>query len=360
MDTKVKNKFNKYIIIVLATGLIAALIFAALVVIVDPFFHYHAPLEGFPYEVDNQLSQNPGMAAHMDYDSVILGSSMTVNFDTKVFKEELGLNTIKLPYSGAYPKDISNILQIIFEEHPDVECVFLGIDVINYSSDVDQIKYPLPEYLYDDNLINDVNYVLNKDVLLNYVLKPMVSPDPTDLSLVYSSWWTDEYYNINYVLPNYLKAYEKLEPRPAEHPKDYFEVKICVNMEENILPYIDEHPDTRFVVFYPPYSILFWNDCTNENKVEATLYEYELISRMLMERDNVEIFFFADEEDIITDLNNYADYTHYHPRYNDYMTRCFADGTDRADDMDEVMEHISHMREIATGYDYDGLLGYYQ
>ncbi len=360
MSENIKSKFNKYIIIVLAAGLIAALVFAALVVIVDPFFHYHAPLRDFPYEVDNQLSQNPGMAEHMDYDSVILGSSMTVNFDTKVFKDEMGLNTIKLPYSGAYPKDISNILEIIFDANPDVDTVFLGIDVINYSSDVDQIKYPLPEYLYDDNLINDVNYVLNKDVLLNYVLKPMVSPDPTDLSTVYSSWWTDEYYNINYVLPNYLKAYEKLDPRPAEHPKEYFEEKICVNMEENILPYIDEHPDTRFVVFYPPYSILFWNDCTNENKVEATLYEYELISRMLMERDNVEIFFFADEEDIITDLNNYADYTHYHPRYNDYMTRCFADGTDRADDMDEVMEHISHMRDIAVSYDYESLINYYQ
>ena len=85
----------------------------------------------------NQLSQNPGMARHMDYDSVILGSSMTVNFDTRTFADELGLDTIKLPYSGAYPKDISNIMSVIFESHPDVDTVFLGIDVINYSSDVD-------------------------------------------------------------------------------------------------------------------------------------------------------------------------------------------------------------------------------
>ena len=51
------------------------------------FFHYHRPLAGFPYLVDNQLSQNPGMAAHMDYDSVILGSSMTVNFNTDWFED---------------------------------------------------------------------------------------------------------------------------------------------------------------------------------------------------------------------------------------------------------------------------------
>lgn len=357
MTQEVKTGFKKYILILLLSGTILMALCIAAVIMVDPFFHYHAPLEGFPYEVDNQLSQNPGMARHMDYDSVILGSSMTVNFDTRTFADELGLDAIKLPYSGAYPKDISNIMSVIFESHPDVDTVFLGIDVINYSSDVDQIKFPLPEYLYDDNYVNDISYVLNKDVLLNYVIKPVISPQPTDLATVYSSWWTDEYYNINYVLPNYLAEYESLSPRPEELPKEYFEEQICVNMKENILPYIEAHPDTRFVIFYPPYSILFWNDCINQNKLEATLDEYEVISRMLLEYDNCEIFFFADEEDIITDLNNYADYTHYHPRFNVWMVECFADGTDRTRDMDDVNAHIDHMREIAAHYDYDLLLG---
>lgn len=326
-------------------------------VIVDPFFHYHAPLVGFPYEVDNQLSQNPGMAKHMDYDSVILGSSMTVNFNTRDFEEQMGLNTIKLCYSGAYPKDISNICSIIFDYHPEVKTVFLGIDVINYSSDTEQIKFPLPEYLYDRNLPNDINYVLNRDVLLNYIIRPMLDPDPTDLATVYSSWWTDEYYNINFCLPAYKKAFVPSDPTEPEKPGDYFAEAICDNMEENILPYIKEHPDTKFVIFYPPYSILFWNDMINEHRLEATFNEYEQISQMLMEYDNVEIFFFTDEEEIITDLNNYADYTHYHPRYNSYMARCFADGTDRCEDMDDVRSHIARLREIISGYDFDTLMG---
>ncbi len=58
----VKSEFKKYIIILLATGVILAVICAVSVIVVDPFFHYHAPLPGFPYEVDNQLSQNPGLA----------------------------------------------------------------------------------------------------------------------------------------------------------------------------------------------------------------------------------------------------------------------------------------------------------
>jgi len=347
-----KSTFKKYISVILATGLVLVLLTAGLVIYVDPFFHYHKPLEGFPYQVDNQMSQNPGMAMHMDYDSVILGSSMTVNFNTDWFKEELGLNTIKLSYSGAYPKDISNICDIIFDYHPETKVVFLGIDVINYSSAVDQVKYTYPMYLYDKNPFNDIEYILNKDVLLQYVLRPIADPEPTDLSTVYSSWWTDEYYNIQWVMHNY----EAPEMVDEEAPKDYFAAGICDNMKENILPYIEDHPDTEFVIFYPPYSILFWNDVITENHLEATLYEYELISEMLLQYDNVRIFYFADEEEIITDLNNYADYTHYHSRYNHYMTECFANGTDEVKNMDEVMAHINHSREIALNYDYDAIL----
>ena len=351
-DAKINSKFNNASTVLLLFGTILVVLIIALVVFVDPFFHYHAPLEKFPYQVDNQMSQNPGMAMHMDYDSAILGSSMTVNFNTNWFEEEMGLDTIKLSYSGAYPRDISNIMSIIFEYHPDIKNIFLGVDVINYSSDVEQTKYEYPIYLYDKNIFNDISYVLNKDVLLDYIVRPIVDPEPTDLATVYSSWWTDEYYNIQWVMHNY----EPPELNLTEAPKDYFEQGIVANMEQNILPYIEENPDTEFVIFYPPYSILFWNDEITQNQLEATLYEYEIISQMLMKYDNVKIYFFADEEDIITDLNNYADYTHYHPDFNHYMTKCFADGTNLVSDMDEVYEHINHMRDIATNFDFDELL----
>ncbi len=193
------------------------LLAALLVIYVDPFFHYHKPLKGFPYLVDNQLSQNPGMARNMDYDSVILGSSMTVNFQTTWFGELMGLQTIKLSYSSAYPKDQANIMEIIFDSAKDkrkspVKTVFLGVDVITYTGGVEETKYPIPEYLYDDNLFNDIHYVLNKDVLLNYVLRPLADPDPTDLSNVYASWWTEEYYSEDWVLHNYISP-EQVEER---------------------------------------------------------------------------------------------------------------------------------------------------
>ena len=90
---------------------------------------------------------------------------MTVNFNTRWFAELMDLNTLKLSYSAAYPKDQANIMEKVFGSGHEVKQVFLGIDVITYTGGVEETKYPIPEYLYDDKPINDIYYLLNKDVI---------------------------------------------------------------------------------------------------------------------------------------------------------------------------------------------------
>ncbi|MCM1154226.1 MAG: hypothetical protein NC392_02595 [Roseburia sp.] len=345
------NPFKKSLIIAISTIFMAFAAVTALVLYVDPFFHYHAPLPDFPYLVDNQLSQNPGMAAHMDYDSVILGSSMTVNFNTHWFEEQLGLNTIKLNYSGAYPKDQSNIMDIIFESDNLVKAVFLGIDVMTYTGGVEETKYPIPEYLYDDVFLNDIRYVINKDVVLNYILRPLADPDKTDLATVYASWWTDEYYNKQWVMHNY----ESPVPVQEETPADAYLESVGKNLDVNICPYIEANPQTVFYIFFPPYSILYWNDVICENHLEATMAEYQYIAQRMLAYENVRVFFFPNQEWIVTDLDNYADYSHYHRDINYYMTQCFADGNCEVASEEEIEQALEEMRLLIERFDFETL-----
>lgn len=345
------NKFKKWVISTLVTICILFVLVAALVIYVDPFFQYHAPLEDFPYLVDNQLSQNPGMAKHMEYDSVILGSSMTVNFNTDWFEELMGLDAIKLNYSGAYPKDQANIMDIIFDSSHQVDAVFLGVDVMTYTGGVGETKYPLPEYLYDDNYFNDIQYLFNKDVVLNYILRPLADPDKTDLSTVYQSWWTDEYYNIQWVMHNY----ERPQKTDAVTEKDAYLASVDLNLKANLCPYIEQNPDTMFYIFFPPYSILYWNDVICENHLEATMAEYYEIADTVLAYDNVRVFFFPNQEEIVTNLNNYADYSHYHRDINRYMTECFMDGTCEVEDSGEMKEALIVMQEVIDRFDFEEL-----
>lgn len=344
--------FRAWILGILAAALVVFAAIAALVIYVDPFFQYHKPLADFPYVIDNQLSQNPGMAKNWEYDSVILGSSMTVNFNTDWFMELFGQKTAKLSYNGAYPKDQANIMKLIFENNPKVKTVYLGVDIPAYSSGTEETKYPIPAYLYDDNYTNDISYLLNKDVLLNYILRPLADPkDKTDIPTMYSLWWTDEYFNKGYVLEHY-EAPELVE---EEVEREYFLPNLKNNLDSNICPYIEGNPDTEFIIFYPPYSILYWYGVNRENKLEATLAEYEYAAERLLTYENVRVFMFSDQEDIMEELNHYADYDHYHKSINRYMAESFLSGACELKNTQDLQKRMDKLRKIAVEYDYDSI-----
>lgn len=320
-----KINYKKHIIILLSLfyGFILGCI--VLVAWIDPFFHYHKPLKGISYTIDNQLSQNPGIARHYDYDSVILGSSMTVNFDTDVFKEVMGLETVKLSYNGAFPKDIDNIMSIIQKSPNKIKEIFLGIDINTYKESPGITAYEIPQYLYDENLWNDLTYLLNKDVLLEYIFKNIVTKQlGTPINEVYCTWhYVDCGKEI--VLASYQAPEQFMEPLPAETYIDSIEK----NMEAYILPYIESMPETQFTVFFPPYSILYWYTHTANGSLEAQLQGERRIMEMLFSYPNVSVYYFQNLYSFITDLDHYSDYTHYTHEMNDYMARCFADGTCR-------------------------------
>lgn len=329
-------------------ALLTALLILA-VVVVDPFFHYHAPLDGYPYLIDNQLSQNPGMAEHMEYDSVLLGSSMTVNFEADWFRELLQLDLLKLPYNGAYPRDIHNIMQCVDKSGNSLKRVYLGVDLASYTGGVEETKYPLPDYLYDDNPLNDWEYWLNKEVLLDYVLKPLFSGDgPTDLSSVYNShWWMVEFYGRKKV----LEGYHRPEWTQEQTPKDAYTEALLANLETNIAPILKEHPDTEFVIFYPPYSILFWYDYLAAGQLDAVMEEYRVSMEWFLEYDNVEVYYFQNMPEVITDLDLYADISHHNQKINRYMAECFVTGEHRVT-KESYEEELAGMKKLVEGYPY--------
>lgn len=314
-----QKKAKKYLIWLLVLFLGPLFLVAVLVAVIDPFFQYHKPIPGVNYIIDNQYSQNAGIAKNFDYDSIILGSSMTTNFDTNLFYETMGLQTIKLCYNGAFPKDIDRIMELVTDSHNQVKEVFLGIDIYTYKTTPGLVAYEVPPYLYDDNLFNDVSYLLNKDVILEYILKPH---ENTPVNEMY--WfWEDVTFSRESVLASYAAPSETV----AALPENYYEENITENLAAYILPYIEEMPDTTFTVFFPPYSILYWNSRSIDGSLEAEIQGEKQIIETLLQYPNVRVFYFQNDYEFITDLDHYSDYTHFTQEMNNYMTECFADGT---------------------------------
>lgn len=320
----------------------------ALVIYVDPFFQYHKPLPDFPYVLDNQLTQNPGIAKNMEYDSLLLGSSMVVQFNTAWFEELFGLNTMKLPYNAAHAKDQDTILTIAEKHHKMPKTVFLGIDLLTYANEVEVNSYPLPEIYYDDNILNDVEYWWNKDVLLDYVIAPFIGKDEADdFHVIYGKYYFEEFYNKEYVLSNYEPPKKSTE----FIPKDVFVEATLANMKVHILPHIRNNPDTEFYVFFPPYSILFWYERLRYNDLDARLAEYDAIMQSLFSCDNVRVFFFQNDPELIGNLDRYIDYTHYDREVSLYMTQCFASGEKEVTSK-TYRKELEALKEFVLAFDF--------
>ncbi len=338
-----KSAFKRILIfmLVLVLGTVA------LVIVADPFFQYHKPLPFLHYVIDNQTSQNAGLIKNFDYESVILGSSMTTNFDTDLFEKELGTKTIKLSVNASHPKDIDKMLSLICEEEKEVETVFLGVDVHNYTAEEGVTAYPYPEYLYDNNLLNDCAYWFNMDVVFDYIIKPQKQRNSTKLNEIYWSW-TYRTYGRDVIEGSYSKP----EVMGEAVPVDAYISKTENNLENYIIPYIESMSDTQFVIFYPPYSILYWYNHWAGGDVEALLCQTEYITKRLLDYPNVRVFQFQNLYDYITDYDNYCDYTHYRHEMNDYMMTCFGTGENELtkENYEDVFED---MKKWLTSFDYE-------
>lgn len=337
---------------VVAAGCIAVI---TLVVVVDPFFQYHEPIETFAYVVDDQLSQNPGLARNTKYNAVMLGSSVTVNFNTEWFRELFGVELVKLPYNGAYPKDIVNAMELAEKSGNELSMVFWGIDVTSYSGGLNETKYELPEYLYDDHIYNDVFYWFNKDVLLDYIIKPLLDPSQgTDMTDYYSTWQLFGY-NKWVALNSYTPAVRSEEV----YEDDFLLDAVKKNMDVNLCPLIEKHPETRFYVFFPPYSILYWYDFERLKQTDAILTNEEYIIERLLAYDNVEVFFFQDDYEVVADLENYTDQIHYSREVSLRLAQQMAAGERRLDG-DGYHAVIQRFKEYVHGYDYDSIWNDYE
>ena len=353
-DKNTRGAGKRFLAAFFAVVLCGLLLSSAIVAAVDPFFIYHDPIPSFPYVVDNQLSQNIGMAEHFTYDSVITGSSMTMNFNTGDLTELMGLSPLKLTMNGAYPRDISRILDATFRGKNDLKAAFIAIDPSTWTADEDETKYPYPEYLYDRNPLDDVKYLWNMDVLLHYCIRPMAEREPTDLRTVYSTDWEDDmYYTLDWILDHY----DEPEPADEETPEDAYAAGTLRNLDVNLLTRVREHPETEFFFFFPPYSVLYWHNAEVEGHLDATLAQERLIAQTLLAEPNVRIFMFQDLPDIVTAVDGgYMDEIHFRPWVNRYMCECFADGTCEVTDVTDMDRRLANTRGIIENFDFERIL----
>lgn len=322
------------------------------VVLTDPFYQYHKPLGSMPIVLEDAVYQTAGAARNLEYTDVIVGTSMTENFRSSWFDEEMGWNTMKLSYSGARMKDLEAIFTQIFESHSGVKHVFMDINdyqltVPEWTSYVER-----PAYLYDTNILNDAKYLFNREVIGKGCLRILEGMEGRQDNVDMAYVWAEGV--------EFSGDFAKLSVRDVRNAL-MASGPTAVSLEEKLeqgrknldilLPFIEQHPDTEFVIFFPPYSMLYWETKILQGDLENMIALYTETIKSLLAYKNVKIYYFQNEQQFITDIDNYHDSCHHSPAINRYIFECVRDDKNRLEltDVDRVLQE---MYEFAKNYDY--------
>lgn len=339
--------YEKFIKRTLAISLVFLLLFASIIILFDPFFHYHKPLKGLEPVINDERYQNPGIAEKFSYDSILVGSSMTQNFKVSEINDAFQCDTVKLTYAAIRTGSYKHMFERAFSTRK-VKNVFMGLDIDPLIDTYGNYFFPLPEYLYDDNIFNDVNYVFNKSVMCKNTyeyLKYNYKNNVPDIDSAYS--WTGDFSKesaLKSVYWDYSEVGKEYDtPQYLENAK--------INLENNILPYIKNNPETDFYVFFPPYNLLWWNLHLNKGDLNGVVDVLTYTSKELLKYDNVKLYFFQDVTELVTDLEQYKDYNHYNEKINSQIVNWFLEDKYRIYE-NTYEKRITEFKEYVETFDY--------
>lgn len=275
---------------------------------------------------------------------------MSENFQESWFEDEIfGKHCVKLSLQGAHFSDYNIMFHEVLSK-PDVKNVVFSLDTYLLTNAPQDYPVTIPSYLSDTSLSNDVYYVWNKSVLLDYLPKFLINNIRNDFDADTAYVWADEYDFSKYVARGSYNAQRLLIPE-QEKPYDTYYAYSDEFLDE-IVPYIEARPDVTFYLYSSPYSIFFWDNSIRQGNTTAEICALSRVFEKLLTYKNVRIFYFQDDTDIITNLDNYRDYSHFDQPINYYMYECMRDGKKELT-LDTYYDTLLNMYDFAKSYDYE-------
>jgi len=343
-----KQEYRKW-----ALGLLAAItamlgLCAAIVIVVDPFFHYRTPDPEAEVWFE-QRCQTAGLLRSQDYETVLMGTSLAANYRPLWFDAYFDTKTVKATFPNGGFHEFSQALDYACRTH-DVKRVIFGLDPNILVRSVEEAPDQLPAYLYDTNPWNDSPYLLNKDVLVRalYVVREKAAGNTQALQDAFV--WDG---NVFFSKELALAGYKRPEIGDTVLPEDAL-LGVCDENLAVVKTWLEEHPDTEFIFYYSPYSILFWDKMARMGQTDAMFAVLKHATEELLAYDNARVQCFLTDIDTITDLDNYADHIHVAGRVTWKMSKAMA-GTEHLLTLENYEAKLDALREYVLNYDYESI-----
>lgn len=320
---------------------------AAVVAWADPLLTAGTLEEGGAALFVNERYEMAGLIRRQPYEDIVMGTSLVANYRASWFEEGTGRKTLKVTFPDGRLSEFDIALDLAYRTHGTLNTVYFGLDpnvLIREDGGVE-----LPEYLYNDNPVDDLEFYFNAESL-GLAVKSLIQGEEAKTTLDEAFIWDGKHkFSWFTALESYPRPETVSEPLPAGS----FLEAAQVNMDL-VCSWVEDHPDTQFKVWFPPYSILYWDKAQREGTTEAILTALEYAWGRLLAYDNVCVYSFLNDRWTTTNLEYYTDHVH----CSSQVTRQTAQGMINGDWRiwpEHYKGQLDELRQFVTSYDYDAL-----
>jgi hypothetical protein len=320
-----------------------------------------------------------GVIRHYHPNAIIIGHSHAANFLPSHVDSKLGFkNTYSLTLDGGTLFEHSAVARHALAS-ADIENILWLFTSENFTKNptVTNSKMPFPQFLYDDDWLNDISLFMTlpmhdyekkkawkrrKFIKLSKTENRRV--DTRDYS---TSWYWDlkdrfnqperiaqqllgkrgQFTHLVNQLRQMVPFSEEQIASLANHSTSYQK-----NLEHNILPVITANPSTKVsIVIDPPFPLMTWQvrKIHHRQRYEQHLSVINRLVNDLAKYPNVEVYGFGGEP-VTRDLRLYKDETHYHLMLNDMMLNRIAKGENRLTP-GNVLEYLARFDALVTRFE---------
>lgn len=341
-----KQAYKRWVCGLLATCVVLLAACAAVVYFVDPCLYYRIP-ENWDPVLFSERYQAAGLAKNVPADTVLMGTSMAANYRRSDIAETFGTTAVRITIPDGYLSEFDKTMNVLFDSQTPQRVIF-GLDANILVRDESGLTSAMPDYLYNDNPLDDVKYLVNKDTLYYSVYVLMANrwdeADTLDEGFTWDGtvWWNHATALANYARPEIV---------PETVPADAYLAHASDNLAV-VESWITAHPETEFDIFFPPYSILFWDKTARLGETDAVFAALELACERLLQYDNVQLYDFLMDPEIVLDLDNYCDYVHHSGAVCTQVLDKMAAGECRLT-AENYQDTLAQWREFVVDYDYE-------
>lgn len=343
-------KAKRFFLIALASVVICLGLLVLLVSLEDPFFAVNGIGEGETALFDNQRYEMAGLIRHQDYSAVVMGTSLVANYRASWFTEGLGEKTLKITFPDGWISEFDTALNLAFRTHGELSSVYFCLDPNILIRPDSQRTVELPAYLYNNNPLDDVEYLLNADTYAMVLRSMLQRRTGAGVTLDEAYVWDGKYtFSEAFALAGYPRPEVSGTVLDADAYLDIAKENLNV-----VCGWIEAHPDTQFSIWFPPYSILYWDKMTREGSAEAVITAVEYACERLMAYDNVEVYCFLHAFNMITVLDFYTDHIHCSAKMTKWETDwLLAKGWHFTEENYKI--RLDELREFVANYDYESI-----